>query len=86
MYDVKKLTVKKAKRLILKKAEEIRNTVDRSGFCEPDCEACLRSRAKGLVDKDYRIETSIGELISFGLGNEPVMESVTDKALEELAI
>lgn len=76
-------TVEQAKQLILRKADEIRATVDRSGFCKPDCEACLRATAKGLIDTEYGIENSIHELIE-GSFWKFTPETITDQALFEL--
>lgn len=77
------ITIEEAKELILKKADEIRLTIDRSDFCKPDCEACLRAKAKSLVDDDLGIHNSIAELIRGAFGN-PSLETVTDEALHEL--
>jgi hypothetical protein len=63
------MTVEEAKQLILSKADQIRETVDTSNFCRPTCEACLRAKAKGLIDDEYGIENSEEEIINGSLGN-----------------
>jgi hypothetical protein len=77
------MTLEEAKLFILAKADEIRDTVDRSNFCSPECEACLRAKAKGLVDDDHGITNNIVEVIMGALGS-PTLETVTDRALFEL--
>lgn len=83
------MTKEEAKSLILQKAETIRETVDRSDFCSPDCEACLRAAAKGLVDKDLGLDLSTEELFDDAFrmmrGQEPLNRLITDEALKELA-
>lgn len=79
------MNLEEAKRLILAKADEIRDTIDKSGFCRPDCEACLRASAKGIIDEEYGINNSTEEIIKGAMGSFTI-ETITDQALYALRI
>lgn len=76
-------TKERAYGLILQKTFQIKDTVNRSGFCKPTCQCCLIAAAKGMVDEDIGIGITTDQLIDTLMGKFTA-ETPTDFAMVKL--